>query len=81
LLLPLSEDGVAIEYVLGAGNYRPPRDDEADPFPDALDLDGRLLLVVHEGRHEAVLTKIGPRDDRSLSGPFTTDSPLEEGVS
>jgi hypothetical protein len=38
LLLPLSEDGVAIEYVLGAGNYRPLRDDEADPFPDALDL-------------------------------------------
>jgi hypothetical protein len=51
LLLSLSEDGVAIEYVLGAGNYRPLRDDEADPFPDALDLDGGLLLVVHEGRH------------------------------
>jgi hypothetical protein len=28
-----------------------------------------------------VLTKIRPRHDRSLSGPFTTDSPLEEGVS
>ena len=28
VLLPLSEDGVAIEYVLGAANYRPLRDDE-----------------------------------------------------
>jgi hypothetical protein len=28
VLLPLSDDGVAIEYVLGAANYRPLRDDE-----------------------------------------------------
>jgi hypothetical protein len=28
VLIPLSEDGVAIEYVLGAANYRRLRDDE-----------------------------------------------------
>jgi hypothetical protein len=28
VLLPLSDDGVAIEYVLGAANYRPLRDGE-----------------------------------------------------